>query len=634
MLRASQSWNPGHVSPCPLAASGAVRVMDAAPPVLWLMLIAAAASGALIGATIRGQARGTRNRPPSALPPALQTSASSITQATVDDAAFHRLTIEHASDVLMRLDRTWRRVFVSPSCRKVFGYQVEEMLSQAPFQLVYPGDRGAVLTALASLGPREPVREATWRGVHRSGQILWVEAIYRHIPEDGGAVAILRDVTRRKLAEERLADARARLERMALTDSLTGLANRGGFLEAAERTLTADHELALLFIDLDRFRPVNDVHGHAAGDAVLREAAARLTRELRHEPMLARLGADEFGALIRVPNGDPGIAARARDLIRAIGEPMRIDGMTLEVGAAIGIAVCPRDGMGAEAVLRHAMLALARTKQEGGGGYRFFEPGMARALEQAAALKNELRQAIQRGEIVPWFQPMMRLSDMTLAGYEVLARWEHPTRGMLEAAAFLPLAEEEGVAAELFAALLTRACAVARDWPDGVGVSIDVSPRALRNEALPADVARILAATGLDGTRLEIEIAEHALLPDSRVALDVLEGVRAQGVSVALDGFGTEVRGLRHLRDLPFDKMKIDPSSLGGSGGGTGYVAAIVGLGHALGLELTAVGIADAAALAWMRELGCTYGQGGVFPPPVPAAALERSAGRREGPAS
>ena len=606
---------------------------------LALMLVSAAASGALMWATMRGQTQRTaEKRPPVLASPApAETSpgASPARPAASGDAVFHRLFIEHASDVLMRLDRHWRRVFVSPSCREIFGYQVEEMLSWAPFQLVYPDDRGALLDVLASLGPREPVREATWRGVHRNGQILWIEASYRHVAGDGGVVAILRDVTRRKLAEERLLDARERLERMALVDPLTGLPNRGAFLEAAERALTPDHELALLFIDLDRFRPINDAHGHAAGDAVLREAAARLTRELAREPMLARLGADEFGVLIRVPNGDPGIAARARDLIRVISAPMRVDGMTLDVGAAIGIAVCPRDGTGAAAMVRHAERAIAQAKRAGGGSYRFFEPGMARAMEQEAALGEELRQAIRRGEIVPWFQPMVRLADMTLAGYEVVARWAHPTRGILEPALFLPLAETAGAAGELFDALLTRACAVAKDWPPHVGMAITLSPRALHDEALPAGVACLLAATGFDGTRLEIEITEHALLHDSKVARDVLNGLRELGFSVALDDFGTGVSSLSHLRELPFDKMKLDPSFARASvqdAANTRHLTALIGLGHALGLELTARGIEDEAALDRMRTLGCTYGQGNVFHAPAPAVTLGQTLWRWKGP--
>jgi len=335
---------------------------------------------------------------------------------------------------------------------------------------------------------------------------------------------------------------------------------------------------------------------------------------------------------LRIPNGDPGVASCARDLIRTISEPMRFGDMTLDVGATIGITVCPRDGTGAIPMLRNAELAIARAKQAGGGTYRFFEPAMGLALEQAAELKRDLRGAIRDGQIVPWFQPVMRLENMSLAAYEVLARWEHPRRGILEPPAFLPLAEEAGASADLFEALLSKACEIARDWPAEVGLSFNVSPHELHDESLPDDVARILARTGFDGARLEVEITENALIHDSKVARGVLDGLRALGVSVALDDFGTGFSSLYHLRELPFDKVKIDRSLMRGladDADSERYVGAIIGLGHALGLELTAEGVEDEASLARLRLLGCTYGQGNVFARPMPAAELKLAEGSR-----
>jgi diguanylate cyclase (GGDEF)-like protein len=442
---------------------------------------------------------------------------------------------------------------------------------------------------------------------------------------------VLRDISKARRSEEILSDAKERLARVVMQDSLTGLPNRACFLETAERLLGRSTPLAVLIIDLDRFKPINDVHGHAVGDALLREVAARLAEELAGEPIVARLGADEFAALLRVEDGDSGISARVRDLLRVIADPIEVGAMTLDVNATVGISVSPRDGGNVETVLRTADIAMAEAKHAGGGCYRFFERRMGEELILATELKGELRAAIAAGEVVPYFQPLVRLADATVVGFEVLARWEHPVKGLLPPVLFLPLVEEMGLSAAMFGTMLSQVCAAVRAWPPHIRFSVNISPHELQDESLPDDVRAILESHGVPGHQLEIEITENALIHDSRIARGVINRLRDLGLTVALDDFGTGFSSLYHLRELPFDKVKIDKSfmrALGSDAESARYVAAIIGLGQALGLELTAEGVEDTATMVRLQELGCTYGQGYLFGKPTPvaeAAALVRA---------
>ncbi len=546
------------------------------------------------------------------------------------DQGFYRLVLEHTSDVVMRLNARWERLFVSPSCREMFGYTIEDINKTAPLALVHPDDRATVHTILSGLDLPAAPKRAIWRGVHRDGSLLWIEASYRRIVEDGGAVVILRDITQRKDAEEREREAREQWEQAARIDPLTGLPNRQAFLDSARRHLADGGELALFFIDLDRFNGINLTHGHAAGDATLRAIAARLLRETVREhngPWLAaaHLGADEFGLLLRVTNGDSDIAARARDLIRLIDQPVPHGEITLDTSATIGIAVSARDGTDVDVLLRHADLAIAQARQSGGGGYRFYEPAMGEALARAAALKAELRPASRDGRIMPWFQPVLRLGDRGLAAFEVTARWDHPTRGLIEPAVFSSLAEEIGASAEILVALLTRACATAHAWPPGIRLSMTLTPHDLHDESLPAEVARVLAETGFDGKNLDIDIAENPLIRESRTARRVMDGLRALGLTVTLNHYGGGFSSLFQSRAPIIDRIRIDRSIVGALARDTAdarHVAAIVGMARALDLGVMAEGIEDARSLERLAELGCDHGTGSAIHAPMPAAAL------------
>lgn len=554
------------------------------------------------------------------------------------------------ADVVLSFDRDDRLSYVSASSAIVLGYDPVELIAAATMH--EDSEECGPLAVVRAARRVSSAHDGTVRLRHRDGSVVWAETRCHHVlaiatagsddaawetmPQDvrpdseaghlpvgrGPRVVVFRDVTRRVLAEQRLTEATDHLARLTMLDPLTGLPNRTSFLETVANLLATDAWVAVLLIDLDRFKPFNDLYGWAIGDAIVRAIGKRLAHELEREPMVARLGADEFAALLRPCEDDSTLAARARDILRVIAEPIRIGDMSLDVSATIGIAVSPRDGDDAASLLRRADIAMAHGKQAGSNCYRFFEQRMSDELTETSELKADLRSAIAAGELVPYFQPLVRLSDSRVVGFEVLARWEHPEKGVLSPLRFLPLVEEIGLSAQMFAAILSAACEAARHWPSDIRLSVNISPRELQDESLPEDVRGILERWTLDGSRLEVEITEDALINDSRVARGVLDGLRALGVTVALDDFGTGYSSIYHLRELPFDKVKIDKSfmqSLTTNAKSARYVAAMIGFGTALGLELTAEGIEDVASMRRVRDLGCTYGQGYLFGRPMPA---------------
>ena len=554
---------------------------------------------------------------------ALRSSLAAAQSDLVRHQTLYRLVTRDAACAVIELNSDRQPVRVSGGASDLLRLDPADLLTGHAAKRVHPEDRLVWQDILSHPSSQTVV----CRAHQTDGRLVWLEVHCRTMPDGNGAVIMLRDISAQKLREEHLADALNRLERVAMNDPLTGLLNRPGFLGEVDHLLTIQPFLAILFVDLDRFKPVNDAHGHAIGDAVLREAGARIARAMGPDATTARLSADEFAAAWPVDGTDLEVAARGRDILRALSETMTLAGLTLDVGATIGIAVSPRDGRSASSLLRAADIALAYAKSAGGGCYRFFEARMSEALQAETELKTELRAAIGSGEIEPYFQPLVRMRDTAVVGFEVLARWVHPRRGLLAPDRFLPLVAELGLSTEMFVAQLERVCATASAWPSGIRLSLNLSPGELQNEALPDVVRSVLDRTGFDGSRLEVEITEEALVHDLKVARGVLDGLRALGMTVSLDDFGTGFSSLYHLRELPFDKVKIDKSfmrALDTDADSARYVAAIIGLCHALGLEMTAEGIEDAPTLQRLRELGCTYGQGYLFGHAVPASEASR----------
>lgn len=420
-----------------------------------------------------------------------------------------------------------------------------------------------------------------------------------------------------EISEREAAEARA--QSLARHDPLTGLANRRHFLEDLERRLSLVGEEAiafsLLFVDLDRFKPINDVHGHAIGDQLLQVIATRLSNCLRDDSFAARLGGDEFAVLLEGPGGREGVAAAARRILHELSAPILVNGLKLTVGASIGIALCPEDGRSAADLLQRGDAAMLRAKEDR-GAYKFFDSSIDEELKSKAALETELRTAIPSGDIVPYFQPVLRLDTGELAGFEVLARWPHRERGMISPTNFIPVAEEAGLVDAMFWALLAQACSKALEAPGNFTLAVNISPSQIRDQWFPEKVLRTLRETGFPAQRLEIEVTESAMIGDIQRAKLALMSLKNQGVKIALDDFGTGYSSLFLLRALPIDKLKIDRSfvsTLTADRENATIVGALVGLGKALGLEVTAEGVEDEATAEALRAMGCNLAQGYLF---------------------
>jgi diguanylate cyclase (GGDEF)-like protein len=422
------------------------------------------------------------------------------------------------------------------------------------------------------------------------------------------------------------AEAEIHAHKLAREDSLTKLPNRRRFVEAIDELtrMGSASSCALLLIDLDRFKLINDAMGHDAGDSVLFETARRLEAITPDDGLVARLGGDEFAML--VPCTSPvELMTLAERMITTLSAPIEYGHTQGSVGATIGIALCPRDGSTPEGLLRCADIAMYCGKRQGRSTYRFFEQAMDDELRDRASLETSLLSAITKGEIRPHYQPLVSMPDNAVRGFEVLARWYHPHRGMLSPELFIPMAEETGLITELSYVLLRQACRDAESWPANLTLAINISQHQLKDPLLAERILAIIAHAGFDPARLEIEVTESALMGDIDAARLNLQALQRAGVSVALDDFGTGYSSLSHLRDINFNRIKIDRSfvqSLGESPESGKIVDAVLALGKSLGVRTTAEGIENVANSQWLAERGCTDGQGFLFGKPMPAAAV------------
>ncbi len=436
-------------------------------------------------------------------------------------------------------------------------------------------------------------------------------------------VASFEEITARRVAE-----AGARQE--AMRDSLTGLCSRALFQERVTATLASSDDglpgYAVMLIDLDRFKAVNDTLGHPVGDALLRLVAKRLRSVMRQDDAIARLGGDEFAVLVSPALAQDDMAALAGRIVDVIGRPYLVDGHLVNVGASIGVAVSPQDGQEYNQLLKNADLALYTAKNAGRSTYSFFEPAMdARALARRT-LEIDLRKALSLGEFELHYQPQIDLESETVVGFEALVRWRHPERGLVSPAEFIPLAEEIGLIVPLGDWVMREACTEAMRWPVGISVAVNVSPYQFEDcNRLVDVVTQALLLSGLPGHRLEIEITESVLLRSEKTVLAALHRVRAMGVRVAMDDFGTGYSSLSQLHSFPFDKIKIDRSFVtdnADTAGQNAIIRAITALGVSLGMSTIAEGVETPDQLARIRAEGCMSVQGYLFSKPVPVEQI------------
>jgi diguanylate cyclase (GGDEF)-like protein len=438
---------------------------------------------------------------------------------------------------------------------------------------------------------------------------------------NGGSVATHEDITERRKAE-------AKIAYMAHHDALTDLPNRLRFHEEMERALGSAARggtLAVLCLDLDHFKDVNDTLGHPVGDALLQAVSRRICAIVRPSDTVARLGGDEF-AIVQVGADQPvGATTLAARLIREIAEPFDVQGHQVVIGTSIGIALTPHDGEAADHLLKNADMALYRAKEDGRGIYRFFEPEMDARMQARRAMELDLRKALPLREFELFYQPVIDVRSEQVTELEALLRWRHPQRGLVAPAEFIPLAEEIGLINPIGAWVLKRACHEATHWPDGVKVAVNLSPVQFKGGTIVLDVIAALGESGLPPRRLELEITEAVLLQDTDATVATLNQLRDLGVHIAMDDFGTGYSSLGYLRKFPFDKIKIDRSfvhDMTEKPDSVAIVRAVTGLGTTLGIATTAEGVETEAQFEQLRREGCTEVQGYLFSEPKPASEL------------
>jgi diguanylate cyclase (GGDEF)-like protein len=419
-------------------------------------------------------------------------------------------------------------------------------------------------------------------------------------------------------------DALERMQHMAMYDSLTGLPNRANFKAELERQIalarSTGTNLGLLVIDLERFKEINDVHGHKAGDEILILLAQRMRAEIQGDEVVARLGGDEFVALTRYENRDR-LTSLAAALDTALRAPVRIASFTARVGASIGVATFPQDAGDADTLTNNADLAMYRAKSEGSQKPRFYEKVLDEAIRGRRELANDLRRALDEGQLAVHYQVQTSLVTHDVTGYEALVRWNHPVRGNIPPAHFIPVAEENGLILPLGEWVLRRACMDAMTWEHGSKVAVNVSPVQLAHADLPGLFQQILQESGLKANRLEIELTESAIMADRQHALGVLREIKSLGITVALDDFGTGYSSLETLRVFRFDKIKLDRffvSELEANPEALAIVRAVLALGKSLAIPVLAEGIERGEQFEVLRREGCDEAQGFLFGYPAP----------------
>jgi diguanylate cyclase (GGDEF)-like protein len=518
---------------------------------------------------------------------------------------------------LIVCNRRYVELFALPPCLAAPRTPMDEIL-----RATAAGGQGASELAITIHEEQEALVRGGLPGAfvrERDGGGLSVAVSHRPMA-GGGWVATYEDITERRLAE-------ARIAHMAHHDALSGLPNRVLFRERLEREMVRLERhggwLAVLCVDLDHFKDVNDTLGHPAGDLLLQAVAQRLRGCVRDGETVARLSGDEFAVLQPAPDQPLAAQALAGRLVRTLGAPYDVGGHRVVISASVGAALAPADGHDADDLLKKADVALYRAKAGGRSCSRFFEPEMQAQLQARLAMEADLRDALEKRQLELFYQPLFDLQEDRVRGFEALLRWHHPGRGLVPPDQFIPVAEATGLIVPIGEWVLRRACEDAASWPDDMKVAVNLSPLQFTSPRLPEAVSGALARAGLPAGRLELEVTESVLLQDSGAVLAVLHELRRTGLRIALDDFGTGYSSLSYLRSFPFDKIKIDQSFIRGLTGGAegaAIVDAIVTLASSLGMTTTAEGVETSEQLGQVRRARCTEAQGYHFGRPRPAA--------------
>lgn len=545
-----------------------------------------------------------------------------------------QLLADNMSDLICLHDVKGNFIYLTPSCQTVTGYEAEELSGRSPLELFHPDDARFVKTTVVKrLMAGQEVRPFTLRVRQKSGKYVWLECFLQTVYDARGRiehfVSAARDVTERKQMQEQM------IQGALLYDTLTNLPNRALFMDRLQHAVKHAEQQAdaylfsVLFLDLDRFKVINDSLGHSAGDRLLIEASRRLQKCVRAQDTVARLGGDEFAILLE------GMAeAEASELARRVQEelakPFLLDGHTVFSSASIGITL-GQEVSDPEQLLRNADLAMYQAKANGKARYALFDYAMHQRMTELLSLESDLRRALELNELQVVYQPVIDLMDGQLSGFEALVRWHHPCRGVISPATFIPIAEEMGIVADIDAFVLRQACQQLSNWQrhfklgQHLTMSSNLSTKNFVLRDLSEHVAAVLKDTGILPAQLKLEITESVLVDNASVARDILTKLRAQGIALQIDDFGTGYSSLSYLHQLPLDSLKIDRSFVHNlSQQDDAIVRTIISLARSLNLDVVAEGIEDYSQLEQLSDLGCDYGQGFLFSKPLYPQEIER----------
>ncbi|MGD8191280.1 sensor domain-containing protein [Brevibacillus ginsengisoli] len=548
----------------------------------------------------------------------------STAETIYNDEGINRLIAENTHDLIALVDLNgWIR-FASPSHFKILGYLPEKYQGTSCYQYIHPDDHHRLRGVKSELMQQKHSAKTDFRILHSDGHWKEIESLIFPVflSEEGVECLLIvaQEITERKLDQQKI-------QYLAYNDPLTELPNRLAFRERLEEIITdgRTQEIAVLFLDIDRFKIVNDALGHPKGEYLLRDVGKRITTQLRRQDMLAKISGDEF-TIILTDTSQEQASGMAERILRQFHEPFFVEGHEFFITATIGISMYPNDGQTVDQIERNSNTAMVHAKLNGGNQFQCYLPSMNRRSVERLMMENSIRRALDKEEFDVYYQPQVDLSTGRIMGLEALIRWKHPEKGMISPATFIPLAEETGLILRIGEWVLRKACSQIKAWHEAgfprVPVSVNLSPRQFVKMDLADSIKNILKETGLEPEWLELEITESVLMQNSDANIAVLRDLRDFGIRISIDDFGTGYSSLGYLKRFPIDCLKIDQSfirDMTKSREDAAIATAIITLAHNLNLRVIAEGIETEEQAVFLRSQRCNAMQGYLFSPPIPA---------------